>query len=418
VFVVVACGHAPAPRPAVVAPRPVAVASTPTKPVAAAAKAPFDASAALERGRAANTAFDFEAALPDLEAAVEVFQRELKPGDDKLDDALDELGYTYQGLQRWNDSIATLTVRLDGARASGDRYREAGAMGGLALAIKRSGDLHRALTMIEEALKIDVELDLPESDRGHLNRLHSLANVYDDLGEHARAARMLEKVLAYEKAADPNGQRTATVTHNLALAYRDAGELEKARTMFETALRMSIVLDGPTSQSVVTPLNGLAGTLKLMGKYEDAIQAFERVLALVSKTSSVRPIALADLGDSEIVLGRTDVGIAHIDEALAILRKVHPAGHPETVFALVKRTGGLLAAGRIDEANHDTDEAISMAIALDGADGARVTSTVKWLADIWQDAGQAQRAKQLRKQLPARRTAKASKKRAAARRAK
>ncbi|HEY5927859.1 MAG TPA: tetratricopeptide repeat protein [Kofleriaceae bacterium] len=403
-----ACGHAP-PKPQV-APRPVAAApaappATGSKPAPA---APVDPAVALERGRVANDADDHETAARELEAALLAFLDrkgdDLDPADATLEDIFAELGYAYESLQRWSEAEEMMMRRLDVARASKDRYREATAIAALGRTIKRSGDLHRGIALLKQALAIDAELRIEADDPGHLDRLHSLASAYDDLGEHARAARMLEQVLEHERAADPSSSRTATVTQNLALAYRDAGKLEQARTMFETALRLRIVLDGPTHQSLVSPLNGLAGTLKLMGEQEDAVLTFKRVLAIASKTSSVRAIALADLGDTEVEMGDTDVGIAHLDEALRFMRKAYPSGHPETVRTLVKRTQGMLAAKRIDEANADTEEAIRMATVLDAGDGTRASATASWLADTWQAAGHAQRARELRKQVAAKRT--------------
>ncbi len=397
----VACGHTP-PAKAPTTQGAAAPASAPATAAATKTKAaPLDPDAALERGRAANDAYEFETAVEELENALSIFERELEPTDPTYDEVLGELGYAYQNLQRWQDAEAVLERRLEIARASGDRLREASALEILGRTVKRSGDVHRAIPLYREALAIDAELKVAENDYGHLDRLHGLANAYDELGDHARAARMLEEVLRHEKAHDPSGARTATASHNLGLAYRDDGRYEEAREMFETALRIHIVLDGPSHPNVVSPLNGLAGTLKMMGEREDAIRTFKRVIAIAGKDTSIRAIALADLGDTEVELGQVEEGIAHLDEALAFMRKAYPSGHPETVRTLVKHAEAMLAAQRVDAAERDTVEAMRIATFLDAGEGSRAKETADWLADVWRDAGHAKRSRELRKQAQA-----------------
>lgn len=385
-----ACGHSARTTPA----KPAAVPGT---PAVAAVPGKVDPDAKYEEGVAANNEWDYAKAAPALEIAVAHYEKTLPADDQRREDALGELGLAYRGLHRWADAENVLNRRLAVARRSGDRLREAYALSALGLMLKHAGEFHRAVALFQQALEIDREEGIEETHQDHLDRMHNLANAYDELGEHKRAIRILERVLELEKQTDASSTTIATTMNNLALAYRDDGRLEEARTMYETALRITVTHDGPSSPRLVSTLNGLAGTLKLMGELHEAVSTYERVLAIAPKDSVSRIVALADLGDTEIDLEDAAAGVVHLDEALVMLRKTFPSGHAETVRTLVKRTRGLLALKRLPDANADTLEAIRMADVLAEGDHAHTSRTVSWLADEWKAAGHTKRGTELQR---------------------
>ena len=404
VALLVACGPA-APRPATPAPATADAGAAPEQ-VAEAASAPeaepaTQAQAALERGREHNRGWRFDAAVGELEVAVQLFQTAAEPDPLKLMDAMSALGRAYRGAGRWQEAEAVLRRRLTIADGTQDAAERAAALGDLAQAIAEAGDVKRAIPVFEEAIAIDEQLGRSDEHDGKMSRLHNLALALGDIGDEPGAIRLLERVLAADKRKDPVSVSTANTMHNLALNYRDEGELTRAEDLFESAIRIITAKQGADHPRLVPSLNGLAGTLKLAGKLDEAELIYKQILSITGKgRGDGRAIALADLGDLEVQRGRYGEALEHLDEALLLLRRLYPdpRGNPEIVRTLIKRTAAHLGLDHVAEAERDTTVAIRMTTSIYAGHDAEIAEKIDWLADIWSDAGHAKRARILRRQ--------------------
>ncbi|HUQ06535.1 MAG TPA: tetratricopeptide repeat protein [Kofleriaceae bacterium] len=360
-----------------------------------------DADAALDRGIEHNRGWRFDEAARELEAALKLFEAASPRDELKIIDTMSWLGRAYRGLGRWHDAEIVLRRRLAIAEDYQDDTERSAALSDLAQVISESGDPRRAIPMFEEAIAIDERIGRGDDDTGKMARIHNLALALGDVGDERGAIKLLERVLVADKQRDPVSVSTANTMHNLALNYRDAGELDKAEDLFESAIRIITAKEGGDHPRLVPSLSGLAGTLKLAGKYDEAELLYRQVLSITTKGRlDGRAIALADLGDLEVQVERFEEARVHLDEAIELLHRLYPdpKGHAEIVRTLIKRTAAHLGLEDVRAAERDTAAAIEMASEVYEGYDDEIARKVDWLGDIWDHAGHAKRAKSLRAQ--------------------
>lgn len=372
-----------------------------SRPAPAEAEPESDADAALERGRELNRAWEFGEAIVQLELALRLYQAEPEPDELDIMDAMSALGRAYRGRGRWKDAEEVLRRRLAIADRNEDPGERASALSDLAQTISEAGDPRAAIPMFEEAIAIDETLGRGDDHDGKMARVHNLGLALGDVGDERGAIRLLERVLVADKKKDPVSVATANTMHNLALNYRDAGELEKAEDLFESAIRIITAKEGGDHPRLVPSLNGLAGTLKLAGKLDEAELLYKQVLSITGDGRlDGRSIALGDLGDLEVQQGRYEEALEHLDESMRLLEQLYPGtkGNAEIVRTFIKRTAAHLGLDHIAEAERDTKAAIAMATIVYAGYEAELASKIDWLADIWEEAGHRRRARSLRAQ--------------------
>ncbi|BCS31945.1 hypothetical protein TBR22_A11480 [Luteitalea sp. TBR-22] len=170
------------------------------------------------------------------------------------------------------------------------------------------GQLNAALTLYGQAARLqEADGDLPAL----LQSLNAQAVTYDRLGQHERAVRIYRRALARARAA--------------------------SLTRYEVFLR-----------------GNLAGSLLGAGQSEAALTELRLVLR-EEKSSYLRATRLRQTAEALRMLGRTDEGLAALDEAKAAL----PApGFDESVTWLGAHAMLLASSGRLDEAQRDLDQAL------------------------------------------------------------
>jgi len=371
------------------------------------------ADARIERADAAMAAWRFDEAIADLEPALDAYREHVAATDAGISDTRLTLGRAYRGAQRWDDALATLERRLDLVEASGDREGAATTLNHLALTLADSGRPRDAIPYYERCLAIDDELDLAEDDETREVHEHNLALAYGDINRHDLAIPLLERILESDRRRDPTGVSTATTMNNLALEYRDSGEYAKARPLYESAIRIVAAKRGADHPQLLPLMNGLGGTLKMLGESAEAELIYGQVIDITSKSShdDFRATALSEIATLEATHD-IERALKHINESVSIMERTYPDGHEELVKAYIKRTEVRLAAGDTAGAEVDTDAAITMTAGVDG--GRRLAHYIEWLADVWHDAGHAREAKELRARIPTKKPRKAPAKKQAA----
>jgi tetratricopeptide (TPR) repeat protein len=332
---------------------------------------------------------------------VRLYRAAPEPDDLDIMDAMSALGRAHRGLGHWNDAETILRNRLAIAERNEDPGERASALADLAQTISESGNPRAAIAMFEQAIAIDEKLGRGDDHTGKMARVHNLGLALGDVGDERGAIKLLERVLAADKAKDPVSVATANTMHNLALNYRDAGELEKAEDLFESAIRIITAKEGGDHPRLVPSLNGLAGTLKLAGKLDEAELLYKQVLSITGHgRADGRSVALGDLGDLEVQQGRYEEALEHLDESMRLAEQLYAGskGNAEIVKTLIKRTAAHLGLDQIAEAERDTKAAIEMSKFVYAGYESELANKIDWLADIWQDAGHTRRARTLRAQ--------------------
>jgi tetratricopeptide (TPR) repeat protein len=118
-------------------------------------------------------------------------------------------------------------------------------------------------------------------------------------------------------------------------------------------------------------LSSLAACLHYLGREEEATTMLQRVLLVRRQVAEVRPLAVAllNLGNQYAEAGRDSEAIAHLSEALTLLRESDPQGPSITGQAFNNLGWAHYRAGRLDEAIDCYRHAVTIARELDNPQG-------------------------------------------------
>jgi tetratricopeptide (TPR) repeat protein/tRNA A-37 threonylcarbamoyl transferase component Bud32 len=267
----------------------------------------------------------------------------------------------------------------------------------------RAGDYQQAERLLQEALA-------RAQTRGVSKRV--LASVWNRLGAVRKArSRFDEARVAYEQALalsraelGAGHPRIADLAYNAGMLLRDLGELDRARELFHEALAIWTEVHGPESTDGADAYLELAlieieaGDLEKAGEYAriggailaavapdrperasaeirlglvafrqgrfaDALDAFERGLAIRQRTGAPPAqvaLAASNVGEALIELGRFDEALLRLDEAERALASV-PDALPAIEAAYDKVRGlALLGKGDAGAALRHLERALSV----------------------------------------------------------
>jgi tetratricopeptide (TPR) repeat protein len=213
--------------------------------------------------------------------------------------------------------------------------RTARAASDLGLFLKEQGDLSGSQAALQEALRVDSQA-LGETSNLTLADAAELASVSDPT-----AAEPLWQRAAASKDAGVASRALAA----LGELREGASDRESAATFFQRALEREETASGPASARVAVRLNALA-----------------------------------------LAIG-PEKGLALLNRALAIDRKVWGERHPETATTETNLCGLLLAAGRVPDSIQMGRAAVAGFEATLGQDHPRTGSAASNLADALRAAG-------------------------------
>jgi tetratricopeptide (TPR) repeat protein len=390
VIVLAACGSNPTTEPA---------SSAPSVAAEALSNELSRAEAAYKRGVEASTGWRFAEAARELEIAFRIYDKSLPETDKRLQNTLSELGRATRGISDFERSKLMLRRRLTIARTAGDRVAEGIALNQLGLTAHESRDLAEAKRLYEASIAIDEELGIADDDDEKTAHLNNLGLVLSNLGEHERGAEILERVLAADRAEDPESVNTANTMHNLAPIYRDAGDYEKAKQTYQGAIKILTAKLGSKHPRLAPSLQSLGNTFFLLREYVDATRLYKQVLAIPELDIEPRVNAHLSLATVEIETHRAKKAIATLDETIALLEDhFDPAkGHVLIVRALTRRVEAHIAAGNAKLAGRDSDAAVAMSMKIHAEKPDLAADAIDAVAGLWEGVPrEAKRAMALR----------------------
>lgn len=188
-------------------------------------------------------------------------------------------GCIVEGLSGWIRGEFThakgwLERGLPLARASGEPWWIAGAIGGLGVVSADLGDNERALAMCQEALTLYGEL----GDEWGLAWAHcGLARVARGQGDYARAAALYEEALVHARQV-ANDTTIAYTLQHLGLTRQLQGDYARATAAYEAAQALWQKLS--SQQGIAQSLTHLGLLARLEGDFARAAAIGEQALAL------------------------------------------------------------------------------------------------------------------------------------------
>jgi predicted ATPase len=247
------------------------------------------------------------------------------------------------GLLRWHqardqDALQCIEAALAIDRERGDLEAQVGDLTNLGNVLKGMGELERARTILEEAFSLSAQLEEGVGDAAKADPwykrsyiFHSLANVYRELGDGARALEYLAqaRALAAEKRLPVQLSYHYTSTAHI---YLQRGQVEESIAFYREAVEL-------TRKAKFAP--GLAQALRFLGEVLLGLGRDEEALAPLVEATGL----FAQLRDpaTEAVIWTEVAGLHErredLQDALAAwgkARALHErAGdHPRTLEAL------------------------------------------------------------------------------------
>ena len=207
----------------------------------------------------------------------------------------------------------------------------------LAILLSIAGEAERARVRFEAALEGRARALGPESPR--------LARLYNAYGTHLARHRDFQGALAaYQRALDlaqraygPEHPDVADALGNLAGVQFTLGNLREVEATYARVAAIHEKNHGPRHVEVAETLSNLGFVRDSLGRHAEAKDVLTRAASIFSDSAGDHhrhALCLSNLGLAEIHLGELDAAERHHEEALAIRRRLRPAGHPEIAASL------------------------------------------------------------------------------------
>jgi tetratricopeptide (TPR) repeat protein len=207
----------------------------------------------------------------------------------------------------------------------------------------------------EELLRKTITIASQGKDVPGLSRAWSLLVrvVGPRQGRHQEALLMQPASEALAELADDYLLR-ASALNSLGSLLTDMGRYEEAQQVHERVLALRQKALGPEHPDVATSLNNLGGVLFYLGKYEEARQMHARALALREKVLGPEhphvASSLSNLGLALWKLGQLEEARVANERSVALREKVLGPDNPEVAASLNNLGLVLIAADQYEEA--------------------------------------------------------------------
>jgi eukaryotic-like serine/threonine-protein kinase len=246
-----------------------------------------------------------------------------------------------------------------------------------------------AETLARATLRLEADLAAQPAERIRL--LAVLGSTYHALGLNGEAARIQEKVLAYEntRAASITNDATWEAISSLASSYFEAGRLPEALRLREQALAISRVLHGSDHASTLVSLMNLSGSYQTAGRLSEALALDEEVLrrtrALHGEDSPETIPAETNLANAYADAGRAEEALKLREKALARCRKAFGPESPSTLTAMNNLAVSYSGVGRFVECAALREQVFRVCLDKFGPEHPNTLMALGNLASLYED---------------------------------
>jgi serine/threonine-protein kinase len=195
-----------------------------------------------------------------------------------------------------------------------------GAMRTRASMVYRTGDIHRAKTLMAEALA-EADRVLPPERAEHAQVRNNLAGYLGDLGDHAAALEL--KQAGYDAALKGNGAQhpvTSLAAASLSRTLLAMGRVEAAQSLLEEQEDVRLKLWGPAHTQYGVQQQNMARLRLAQGRLAEAERAIRNALAISRSTGATGRFHLAsqyaDLGEILLAQERAPEATGALHRAL------------------------------------------------------------------------------------------------------
>ena len=190
-----------------------------------------------------------------------------------------------------------------------------------------------------------------EQVRGYLNRAFKYGH---DLGIEYKTVELSAAVGVIEDVLGPDHPDTLSVRNNLAVAYDSVGRFGEAIELFEQVLAEQERVLGPDHPDTLSVRNNLAVAYDSVGRFGEAIELFEQVLDECKRLLGAdHPDTLntrSNLASAYDSVGRFGEAIELFEQVLDDQERVLGPDHPNTLTVRNNLALAYKSVGRFDEA--------------------------------------------------------------------
>ena len=243
-----------------------------------------------------------------------------------------------------------------------------------------------------------------EQVRGHLNRAFKYGH---DLGIEYKTVELSAAVEVIEDVLGPDHPYTLTVRNNLAVAYRSVGRFGEAIELFEQVLAERERVLGADHPDTLKTRDSLAGAYRSVGRFGEAIDAWEELLPDCQRVLGAdHPDTLNtrnNLAGAYKSVGRFGEAIELYEQVLAERERVLGPDHPDTLTVRNNLAGAYKSVGRLAEAIDELEKLLPDCQRVLGADHPDTLTVRNNLAVAYESVGRFGEAIELFKQVLAER---------------
>jgi len=309
---------------------------------------------------------DFEAALPHIERAMELWVADPAASPrDKIESRL-QTAWVWRGAGRKEEAI-DLYEDIVAAFAAEDPPNYEGlttANNDLGLALTEAGRFDEARERYEDAAELALQ-HLGETHRQTLVVLGNLARLESDMGDFEQAIARFEQVLPLQRAME--GERapnTIATLSNLSTAYNAAGRYQAALDAATEGYELCLGVYGAEHPLTAHAEGNRGIALSSLRRFGEAKEAFEASVRVLEQTRNEEQVDLllarGNLAGVEFELGRPAEALELSQRQLPLERRVLGESHPHTLRTLNRIASALKALNRLDEAERAFREALPL----------------------------------------------------------
>ena len=211
------------------------------------------------------------------------------------------------------------------------------------------------------------------------------------LGIEYKTVELSAAVEVIEDVLGPDHPDTLIARDNLAGAYEDVGRFDEAIELSERVLAEQERVLGPDHPKTLTTRGNLAGAYRSVGRFDEAIELFERVLADQERVLGPdHPDTLGTRNNLAVAYhsaGRFDEAIDAWEELLLDCQRVLGADHPVTLTVRNNLASAYGSVGRFGEAIELFERVLAERKRLSGADHPDTLTVRNNLALVYKSVG-------------------------------
>ena len=212
-----------------------------------------------------------------------------------------------------------------------------------------------------------------------------------DLGIEYKTVELSAAVEVIEDVLGPDHPDTLTTRNNLAFAYHSAGRFNEAIELYERVLADRVRVLGPDHPDTLTVRNNLALAYDSVGRFGEAIELFEQVLAdRVRVLGADHPDTLAvrnNLAGAYKSVGRFGEAIDALEKLLPDCQRVLGPDHPVTLTVRNNLALAYGSVGRFGEAIELFEQVLAERDRVLGADHPDTLAVRNNLAGAYKSVG-------------------------------